>query len=278
LWICKYDITDVCARTHQNLRTPAKKLTERIPHLSALCLDIRGHGNSTSRWSSPHTIQSCAIDVQNTLIPLGLTGDRSPTAFCGHSLGGRIALQYSSGLAGGLDGASSIRPPKHTWILDSVPGQPDPSVHNVLNAISSIPLPISSKNDVTTLLMEKHGFNKAIAMWIASNLQQRDGGLEWVFDLQIANELVSNFAQQEYHQSIENVINCNKSEKLIHLVMAGRNKEWTEEIVDGLRSIPGASEERFRMHRLEKAGHWIHVDDLEGLLDVMVEGLKDHVQ
>jgi hypothetical protein len=65
---------------------------------------------------------------------------------------------------------------------------------------------------------------------------------------------------------------------LIHLVMAGRNKEWTEEIVDGLRSIPGASEERFRMHRLEKAGHWIHVDDLEGLLDVMVEGLKDHVQ
>ena len=57
--------------------------------------------------------------------------------------------------------------------------------------------------------------------------------------------------------------------------MAVRNKEWTEEILDGLRSIPGALEEqRFRMHRLERAGHWVHVDDLEGLLDLMVESLK----
>jgi hypothetical protein len=28
------------------------------------------------------------------------------------------------------------------------------------------------------------------------------------------------------------------------------------------------------MHTLEKAGHWVHVDDLEGLLELMVGALR----
>ena len=56
--------------------------------------------------------------------------------------------------------------------------------------------------------------------------------------------------------------------------MAGKNKEWSQEVVNKLEGIPRDPAERFQMHRLEKAGHWVHVDDLDGLLDLMVGALK----
>lgn len=198
---------------------------------------------------------------------MGLTDYRSPIAICGHSLGGRIALQYSYGIQ---QSSMCIRPPRQTWILDSVPGTPDPSVHSVIKAISSIPLPVSSKSDLSKTLREEYNFNKTIAMWMASNLKPTDGGFEWVFDLDVANELLSNFANQNFHDMIEKVA----SEQEVHLVMAGRNKEWTSSVVERLQNIPRDPIERFQIHKLDKAGHWVHVDALDELLDVMVEALK----
>ncbi|KAL7489252.1 LOW QUALITY PROTEIN: hypothetical protein ACHAW6_015646 [Cyclotella cf. meneghiniana] len=34
----------------------------------------------------------------------------------------------------------------------------------------------------------------------------------------------------------------------------------------------------FQMHTLDKAGHWVHVDDLEGSLELMVEALRQRGQ
>ena len=194
--------------------------------------------------------------------------ERSPIAICGHSLGGRIALQYSNDLT--KTSTHGIRPPQQTWILDSVPGQPDPSVHSVVKAISSIPLPISSKSGLSKTLKEKYHFNKTIAMWMASNLKPMDGGFEWIFDLNIAKELLSNFAEQNFHEQIGNIT----TQQVVHLVMAGRNHEWTQHIIDGLQSIQREPSERFQLHKLVNAGHWVHVDDLEGLLELMVGSLK----
>ena len=243
-------------------------MTEQLPHLSALSLDIRGHGNSPSH-SAPHTFQSCTRDVFETLEVLGLTQKKSPVAICGHSLGGRIALQYAYDLTR-QSASLGIQPPRQTWILDSVPGTPDPSVHSVIKAISSIPLPISSKSNLTKTLINEHGFNRTIGMWMASNLKPTDGGFQWIFDLDVANELLSNFASQNFRDLIRHVV----TGKEVHLVMAGRNREWTEEIVNSLKSIPRDSVEMFQLHSLKNAGHWVHVDDLEGLLELMIKALK----
>ncbi|EED86951.1 predicted protein [Thalassiosira pseudonana CCMP1335] len=279
----------------KNLRTPAKKLTEQIP-INALLLDVRGHANSTnsssSKFAPPHDFQACVSDIFNTLHTLGFVGDRSPTAVCGHSLGGRIALEYVHRLCGrdddnrggGGDDATTIQPPKQIWILDSVPGQAHPSVHNVLNTISSLSLPISSKNWLTKTLIEEHGMDKGVAMWMASNLKQcvgKEKGFEWIFDLEIANELVDNFTDQDFVQMIQDVTTIApppSKQSTIHLVKAGKNKEWTPQINSNLQSIPSyqnnAPESTFQMHTLEKAGHWVHVDDCEGLVSLMADGLR----
>ena len=80
------------------------------------------------------------------------------------------------------------------------------------------------------------------------------------------------------------------SSSSVHLVMAGKNNNWTEEIVSKLKSIHtyrrGEEEESsslsyhptqsssFQMHKLEKAGHWVHVDDLEGLFRLMINEIQ----
>ncbi len=267
----------------KNLRTPAKKLTRQLPNFSALLLDVRGHGGSSSssgNFVQPHNFQSCVQDIFDTLLPLGLIGANSPIAICGHSLGGRIALQYTHSLQQQQKQQNDheIQLPKQTWILDSVPGTPDPSVHKVLKAISSIPLPISCKSTLTQALMSEYKMNKAIALWIASNLKEGNskGGFEWVFDLNVANELVDNFADQNFVDMVHEITSDAVVDSKVQLVMAGRNKEWREEIISSLKSLPkfGESKESlFRMHKLEEAGHWVHVDAVNELTQLMVDEL-----
>lgn len=224
-----------------------------------------------------------------------LTGESSPTAICGHSLGGRIALQYAHTLCAAKDSTYTdtdttqqlIEPPKHTFVLDSVPGQADPSVHDVLRAISSLPTPIPSKSWLVDTLVTDYNMNKAIAMWIATNLRDNgENAFDWIFDIQIANELVENFTDQNFVQMIHDVTHSTTTDEEedddmrrctseVHLVMAGKNKHWSEEIVSELQAIP-SYDDAFRMHTLEKAGHWVHVDDVNGLLELMVKGLQDY--
>ena len=317
-------------------------------------LDVRGHGNSSSSSPSssapfdrPHDFRNCVRDVFETLAPLGLTGADSPYAVCGHSLGGRIALEYShavrraaaassapssSAASGGGSGdpasaaARLFRVPGQTWILDSVPGRADPSVLGVLRAVSSLPAPVPSRGWVVDALTgEPHRLDGSVARWIATNL--RGGGvdgvvggggaggekppssnLEWTFDLDVANDLVRNFADQDFVGMIRDITaaapdpsssptssspppssssHCGDgvgppSTTAVHLVMAGKSKLWTEDVVSELESIPSFSRgcsspspsSSFRMHKLDRAGHWVHVDDLEGLLALMVDGLQ----
>ena len=303
-------------------------MTERLPHLSALIVDIRGHGNSssTSSFPPPHNFHTCAQDIFDTLQTLGLLGNRSPTAVVGHSLGGRLALQYAHNVVlsskqqqqqqqqqSSSSSELALHPPKQIWVLDAVPGQPDPSVHHVLRTISSIPLPIASKSWLADTLTKEHKMDKGVAMWMASNLRfmqqqqqqqhpqpeqqlqpspkrKQQKPLEWVFNLEIANELVTNFADQDFVPMIHDITTANTTAdanatthattgmapSMVNFVLAGRNKEWKDEIVSELQAIPTFGtlpSSLFQMHHLPKAGHWVHVDDLDGLMDVMVKGL-----
>jgi len=139
--------------------------------------------------------------------------------------------------------------------------------------------------------------SKGVSMWMATNLRDNGQGgnaksFDWIFDLDIANDLVENFSEQDIVEMIRDITsestalskkgteNGRLNKSTVQLVMAGKNKLWSEEIVSKLESIPSfqnsttPSSSLFRMHTLDKAGHWVHVDDLEGLLKLMVDGLQ----
>ena len=143
----------------------------------------------------------------------------------------------------------------------------------------------------------------------SSNTNGEDLCLIWAFDIDIAMELVQNFNQQDVVGMIREVVespfprsssfssssssasssssslsgaidedaeSCSNLPRAVQLVMAGKNKSWTESIISELQTIQSVRRpSSFKMHKLDKAGHWVHVDDLDGLMKLMVDELGE---
>lgn len=97
---------------------------------------------------------------------------------CGHSFGGKVALMYLQHCI------ESGRPlPRHTWILDSIPGiydksldamqKPDSSVTYVLDSVRrlySLPGDVFSCKESVVQALLSRGISSAMTQWIATNL------------------------------------------------------------------------------------------------------------
>lgn len=252
-------------------------------------IDLRGHGQSsslikTNTINSQHTIFECALDIIETAKTLNLTGDLSPVAVIGHSFGGRCALQYLHTLkfnkqlhVHSISSSPSIlMPPKCTWILDSVPGKAHSSVSNVIQALTNINLAtISSKQDLVKVLTSQHKIDKGIADWMTTNLQKRkDDIFEFMFDLNIVQGVLNDFPKQDFMQMMkDSTFNVDVNEGKVYLVMAGKNSAWTSDIVNDLRYLE--ENQDLQLISLPKAGHWVHVDDLDGLMSAMDQCFHD---
>ena len=276
----------------KNLRTPAKKLTEYHPSLSVLLLDLRGHGmthvnKSKNPFSPPHTIDACANDIHETLTHLKLVGpQRSPIGIIGHSFGGRCALSYThqqlqnfaKQINSNDDNMVVVHPPKHTWLLDTVPGIADASVANVVNVLSQVKVPIHNKREFGQDLIQKHNIDPAIAGWMTTNLTKIENGFDFTFDLNVIHSVLDDFPKQPFLPMIRDCISEKKqpTNHNIHVVIAGKNKEWTDDILKDLQTIKEENDNHslLEMHTLTKAGHWVHVDDLNGLLNIINQGLS----
>lgn len=253
----------------KNLRTFAKRLIKVHPHLSVLLLDARGHGLSPgSTLEPPHTISNCAVDVIKTVQQLNLVGKNSPIGVVGHSFGGRIALEYLHQTR--LDAEGIVSPPKTTWLLDTVPGNAHSSVSEVFRSISSIPIPIKSRKDLIHDLTNHHGVSPEIATWMTTNLvPSTGGGYKFLFDLEVGNQILEDFQTQDFYSLLEDIedANCNTKDTIrVDLVRGGKNKAWTKEIIAKFSNF---KQDFFSMHVLPNAGHWVHVDDLDGLIKLL---------
>jgi pimeloyl-ACP methyl ester carboxylesterase len=217
--------------------------------------------------------------------------------FVGHSLGGRLALHYAHNVS---------RSPRPTslWLLDTVPGQPNESVLAVLEAAFLVSQRHSwrSRFELTTALTTAYNLPKPIAEWLAAQYDIQYQRFD--FDLRAAESLADDFGCQDLWQQIDTLLpqmqennknnqrrrrHNNKIKKnsspppppssstttttnnstlllrTIHLVQGGRNEAWepaVPAITERTNQYPGT----FCHHLLPNAGHWVHVDDLPGLL------------
>ena len=282
----------------KNLRTPAKKLTEETGGaVAALMIDLRGHGQSamSERYAPPHSIHNCSMDVIDTLKALHLTGTNSPVGVVGHSFGGRCALGYhhtllkqyqqqastNTNTSTSTSESTIVLPPKHCWILDSCPGKVHSSVANVIAAVSSIQMPISSKKELVRILTNEKNIDLAIASWMTTNLQKagqgQGQGFDFMFDLDVVKDILENFPQQDMMGMLRDCIEMGKNTSTIHKIIAARNSAWTNDILQELETIRRESDDSssssssppsLNLVTLD-AGHWVHIDDLDGLMKSM---------
>lgn len=239
----------------RNWRFFANEYVRRRPDWRFVLIDLRNHGGSIDA-PPPHDLQACARDLSALSEVLG-----RPDTIVGHSFGGKVSMLYASEYPSCCD---------ELWVLDSPPG---PSTSHgrllaseagrVLDEVRKIPVPVAVRTEASRTLM-KAGIPRHVALWMATNLRpMKTGGHVWNFDLDAAEEMLDSYWEVDCYPFLQ----APPATLAIHFVTGERSDRFGRE---ELRRIEGFHNLGLLRHwSLPDAGHWLHVDNPSGLLDML---------
>jgi len=254
-----------------NFRSFAKRLNEARPDIRFALIDLRYHGRSLGA-PAPHTLAACAADLEALARHLG----RSPSLVIGHSLGGKVALTYGRRVA--EDPAHPARATlAQVWALDSDPGPQEPSseheVLRVLGALRRHPGPFSSRAEATERLLGD-GLSSGLSNWLVMSLDRSPGSdaLTWRFDLDAIETLLTDYFSTDLWPFLEEWARVSAHQvPRFELLVAEHSDRWSGSMRQRAAHLPSGGP--VRVHELEAAGHWVHVDNPDGLLRIMTAHL-----
>ncbi|THF95572.1 hypothetical protein TEA_023519 [Camellia sinensis var. sinensis] len=256
-------------------------------------VDLRNHGRSAEieSLSPPHDMANAAKDVADLVKSQGWAW---PDVVLGHSMGGKVALQFAESCARGDYGQSAQLPKQHggvglshwsfslstkkwkegqLWVLDSGPGKvntenSDGEVEKVLQTLQSLPTSVPSRKWLVDHMI-KLGFSKSLSEWIGSNLKKSGDHETWAFNLDGAVQMFNSYRETDYWPLLEHP----PKEMEIAIVQAEKSDRWDADVIQRLESLAGRSldesEGKFSVHVLPNSGHWVHVDNPKGLLEIV---------
>ncbi|RCV28254.1 hypothetical protein SEVIR_5G396000v4 [Setaria viridis] len=254
-------------------RILASELHSRSPsdEWRMVLVDLRNHGRSAGikGFDPPHNMSTAAKDLADLVKARGWPW---PDVVVGHSMGGKVALDFAESCSRGVYGESAVLP-KQLWVLDSVPGQvltdnSDGEVERVLQTLASLPSSLPSRKWVVDHMLSL-GFSKSLSEWIGSNLKKDNDHVTWAFDLQAAIDMFNSYRERSYWELLEHP----PKDLEIAIVQAERSDRWDPDDVQRLKALakreskPDAG--KVSLHVLPNSGHWVHVDNPKGLLEIM---------
>lgn len=239
-----------------NWRSFARRLADARPGWGFVLVDLRAHGQSQDP-PPPHTLATVAADLGRLGDHLGLP----IRGVMGHSFGGKVALAYL---------AQRTAPLERAFILDSDPGaraegQRDPDSRHVLDLLAGLPQPLASRDAFFTYT-DAHGLSRRTAEWLAMNVRRADDGFRLRLELPVLSTLLDNYFESDLWPVLEDP---HRAEH-IRVIIGGRS----ESVPPDTRARLQALAERapwFSLRVLENAGHWVHVDDPDGLFAAVSE-------
>lgn len=193
-----------------------------------------------------------------------------PDAVFGHSFGGKVALQYLETCS-----KQSRQLPHQVWVLDSLPGTAatdyknrrlTASIENVLPRLKEVSLPIHSKSQLIKDLTAK-GIGLGEAQWLTTNLRLASSHpetYEWKMDVPVIEQLFEAFLATDLWPVVRQ--GGLDDDVQIHFVHAEKNSMWTPQV---LRELEALEPENVHSHLLVKSGHWVHIDNPAGLLEII---------
>ena len=237
----------------KNLLGIAQKMANAFHGWQWVVVDLRNHGDSRG-FVGPHTLEACAGDILDLMNYLNL----KPEAIVGHSFGGKVALAYSE-----------ISEVSQVWVWDSAPGEEvlysanerTDSVGRVIEVLKSLPMPIISRAQLVQDLLAG-GLSKDVALWMTTNLKTRSEGLVFKFDLGCVEEMLDSY----FGTSFWPLLRLGKSGTDYHFICAQKGNRFSE---GDLKELEALTQSHVYLHRLENAGHWLHIDNPEGVVQQM---------
>ncbi|GAB2227133.1 hypothetical protein Droror1_Dr00008944 [Drosera rotundifolia] len=266
--------------TGRNWRSFAKSLSDYLSRNNKsissrewrmVLVDLRNHGRSAGikEIGPPHDIYNAAKDLADLV---RWNGWEWPDVVIGHSMGGKVGLQFVKSCVGGEYG-EKVRLPKQLWVLDSIAGPVHPDnrdgeVEKVLQTLWSLPSHIPSRKWLVDHMMQL-GFSKSLSEWIGSNLKKSGDHQSFSFNLEAAIQMFNSYKETDYWSLLEHPPKGTE----ISMVRAENSDRWHPETVRKLEQLASrehdAYEGKMSLHVLPNAGHWVHVDNPKGLLDIL---------
>jgi esterase len=242
-----------------NLQTLARRFVAAHAEWSALLVDLRGHGRSP-KGTPGASLEASARDIT----AFASLGGPPLVALVGHSFGGKVALEVAR--LGEIDSV------KEVVVIDSMPGAREPfrgfdSPLGILDIIEALPETFASITAFSAAL-EGKGLPRQVAQWLATSLERNGERLRFGLDFVEIRALILDYFARDLWPVVENP----PAGVRVHLVIGERSDSYSP--VDRERAGRiAAANPRVTVDVLP-AGHWVHVDDPEGLLRVMQLSLE----
>jgi esterase len=239
-----------------NLRTLARRFVDARPGWQAVLVDLRAHGQSQT-VEGDDTITRAADDVAETEKAL----NAPVRAVLGHSFGGKVAMLLAERLPG----------LEHLVILDSGPGQRtdfrgSELTMKVLSTLEDAPALFPSRDAFVTHLGDA-GIDRAIGQWLGMNLERDEAGFRFRLSLSRIRSLLASYFATDCWPLLERLALDHGPQ--FHLVIGKRSKVFDANERERAEALAARSSGRCTVDVLE-TGHWVHVDDFEGTVRVLL--------
>ncbi len=229
-----------------NWQTFARHLAERY---SVYTLDLRNHGRS------PHSDVFTYPDMSNDIGAFLHDHHIRNASILGHSLGGKVAMQTA------LVHPELIR----KLIVVDIGPKGYPSGHDaIIDALlNTDPQGAESRGEIERLLMQKLHDTSVVRFLMKNIGRQEDGTLYWRMNLPV---LAANYANTTHA-----ITSTEKFTGPTLFVRGGRSKYVLDDDWPGILNLFPAAE----LKTIPDAGHWVHADAMQELLDVTQNFLRD---
>lgn len=238
-------------------------------------MDLRNHGRSTDIEGllPPHDIENTARDIANLVEYL----DKGwPDVVVGHSLGGKVVLQYALSSAQG-DYGDYAELPKQVWVLDVVPGTREHSydeIEEALYSLKTLPTPIPSKEWLADYMINL-GFSKSIAVWVSSSLKKSGEHELLNFNVDGVIEMYTSARDTDYWPLLEH------PPKDMEIAVV-RTENWDPDVAERLETLAKRESDdstgEVSVDVVPNSGHWIYRDQPEMLMEIMTPRLLSLAQ
>lgn len=228
-----------------NWKTIGTQLSE---HYSVYLIDIRNHGRSPH--VATHSYPEIALDLKVWMEQQGI-----PKAhFMGHSMGGKAVIQLAHDYPDLVD---------KLIVVDIVPKQYQGGHEKIIKALSSVPIDtITSRKEAEALLaltIEDPG----VILFLMKNLSRnKEGGFQWKMNLPVIAD--------NYEDNIMGGSNLSESVEVPTCFIKGERSNYIS--ANDLQLLNNTFTE-YEIISIDNAGHWVHADNPERLLQVVIDTL-----
>lgn len=227
-----------------NWKTLGKQLAENH---KVYLVDLRNHGKS------PHSINFSYEEMAKDVAELIEAEQLEKVSILGHSMGGKTAMTFAVEFPQLLE---------KLIIVDIAPKKYAPHHDEIIKALYSLNLSTLSSRREADEEMKKSIANDGTRLFLLKNLnREKEGGYSWKMNLDMLSE------------NIEKVIDVTEIPFPIPLetlfVRGGSSGYILDSDFDRIESLFPNSE----IATIENAGHWVHAEKPQELLELIVNFL-----